>query len=465
MTISLSSRVASSQLYISEQNQRHTYYLGLLGDSHTNNGFYTDGTSPDGSTPPAYFVSSGTTNSARGWGWASWVGPLSMQRIQVVKSWARQSNGVLAAGTTPVGWPLSRQISQAQADPLWSLVNRAVILIGTNDVAFSIADWTAELLTQIKRIEKPVDLISIPPISSGVQTAVGGDSLAGWAWIMEANAVCKRIADSSGGRVRFINAYPTMNTPTTVPDGWATNYSYDTIHGSNLAAYQFADSYAQSLLPSGIGSDLDVWHNAGYASSTNASNLDQGFQNPCFATGTGGTGTGTIAGSITVTNIGTATHNGSVSANTMTGGSGNMQTIAITSNASGDGVDISSSTSMHNVGTTFVTAGDSLWFQAMVRVNSGGIYPRNMFTRLLGFQNPTNYSSVLFELDAAKEYALPLTETRTFLLRTPILVVPSGSGFSSLLWKMRITFAGAGSCTVDVGNPDTRRFKSSGVYI
>ncbi len=45
------------------------YYIGCFGDSITNGAVYTDGTSPDGKTPPAWHVSDANNNYLRAWGW------------------------------------------------------------------------------------------------------------------------------------------------------------------------------------------------------------------------------------------------------------------------------------------------------------------------------------------------------------------------------------------------------------
>ena len=449
---------------------RYAIGLGLFGDSITNNGYFTDGTSPDGASPSAYFVPGTTSNNARAMGWSTWVGPMSMQRIQVVKSWARQTNGVLAAGTSPAGFPLSVQITQALADPAWSQVNRAVVLIGTNDTTSSIATWTAALLVQLARLAgKQIDLITPPPRNDGTATAVGGDSLAGWAWLMQVRAVLKRIADASGGRIKYIDGYSAVNTGA-VPDALgANNVLPDNIHPSNVGAYLIANAYVNAVLPSSLGGDLDIWAGTGNAGSTNAAALDQGFSNPNFLTASGGTlstGTGALPAGLTLTAIGTGAAGAcSVAANTMTSGTGNMATIPITSSAAGDGVDLTTS-SVHAAGGTFLTTGDVAWAQMMVRINSGGIYPRNLFFRLTFF-NGTNYFSLLYEVPgtAGDEKALPLTASRTFLLRTPSFTVPAGiAAASSITAKFRPTFAAAGSCTIDVSNLEIRRIRSGTVY-
>lgn len=452
--------------------QRNTYYLGLFGDSEINRAFYSDADSPDGATPNAYFVPGAKNNAARAWSFPSWLFPNSMGRVQVLASWARQTNGVLTPGTTPPGFSLEKQITQALADRRWQKINRVVIMIGKNDSAYSIPVWAAELLRQIRRIDRPVDLIAPFPRSDAVASAAGGDGMNGWAWFIQAGQVMKRIADESGGRVRFITNYGAVNTPGTIPDGWAANNSDDTIHGNNVPHFKMADAYIASLFPSGLSGDLDIWPHNSHAGSSGANGLlDQGFSNPCLSTGTGGTagagvtlGAGQIASGLTLTGIGTGTvATPTTAATTIPGGIGNMQTIPITSGAAGDGVDITTS-SFHAAGGTFLRAGDLAFGQCLLRVNSGGIYPRNMFYRLNGFASPDNYNAVLFELDATKENALPMGGTRTFLLRTPLLLVPAGISFSNLVLKSRITFAGAGACTVDIGNIECRRIRAGVLY-
>lgn len=444
-------------------NPRFQYMLGIFGDSITHNGYYNSAVAATAGA--SWFNSTAADNFARAWGWATFVGPLSMQRAQVVKSWARQTNGLLTPGSTPTGYPLSVQITEALNDPLWPQVNRVVILIGTNDYSYTINACIQELLTQIRRLGKPVDLITSPPRSDAIATTTGGDSMQGWAWLAEWRLALRRVADQSGGYIRWIDGYGAINNPTASPDAYASGRSYDNIHPNNVGAYLIADAYVQSLFPSGIGGELDVWNTAGWAGSTGANGLiDQGFANPTLATASGGTGTGTIAGSLTVTNINAGTHSGSVAACTIPGGSGNMQTIAITSTTGGggDGVDIAGAT-MHASGGTFLSVGDTAYAQCLLRINSGGIYPRNLFWRLQGFDGTTNWNALLWEVDNTKENALPLTATRTFLLRTPILT-KSAAAYTNLQFKLRATFAGAGTCTIDISNLSCHRFRSGVSY-
>jgi lysophospholipase L1-like esterase len=396
-----------------------------------------------------------------------------MQRIQVVKSWARQTNGVLTAGTFPVGANLQYQINQALADPLWPSINRVAIMIGANDTAFSVATWVAALLVQLGRINKPIDLMAAPPRADAVNTAVGGDGMQGWAWFLEVRAQLKRIAEANP-RIKFIDAYSTVNSPLTIPDViLSTRVLPDTIHPNNAGAFLIADAYVNSLFPSGMSGDIDIWPNNAYADSAGANGvLDQAFQNPNFATATGGTagagvtlGAGQIAGSLTLTGIaGGTVLTPTTALSTIPGSTGNMQTIPITSTASGDGVAITNTVSLHNVGTTFLASGDQAYLQCFMRINSGGIYPRNLFARLLGFNGTTNYFNNFHDnATPANEIALPLTGTRTFLIRTPIFL-KSGAALTALNLRIAPTFAGAGACTIDISNLEVRRLKSGGIY-
>lgn len=434
--------------------QRYSIGLGLFGDSLTNAGFYT-------------YNSGQVDNFERAWGWSTWVGPMSMQRIRVVKSWAVNTNGLLATGQSPyVGNPLSVQVTAALASAEWARVTRAVICIGTNDSAFTISACAAELLTQIARLGKPVTLIS-PPAGSGTVTTVVGDGLAAWAWKLQWRETLKRIAAESRGWIQFVDAYGLANSPTTTPDVMqAGNYLPDGIHWNNVYAYKVADAFVSAHLPSGIAGDLDIWPHSGSAASTNAASLDQGFGNSTFATASGGTGTGTIAGSFTAANVGAATHNGdSVGATAMTGGFGNMQTITITSGGNDQGITFETA-SFHAAGTRFLAAGDQAFGQCLVRIRSGGIYPKNVALRLQGYDGTNNHTAQLFEPSSGAptaEAALPLTATRTFLLRTPLLTAPSAA-FTSLTMRLRPLFAGAGTCQIDIGNFECRRFRAGGVY-
>jgi lysophospholipase L1-like esterase len=438
--------------------------LALFGDSISQNGYY----SSSGTSASAWFVPGSTDMFERSWGYGTWIGPLSMQRVRVVKNYGIQTNGLLVPGTSPVGYPLSTQVTAALADPEFVNVDRAVFLVGSNDASavkadgtnVTIAEATAELLRQIARINKPVTLATVPP-RGGTVTAVVGDSLRLWAWLAEWRVVCKRIADNSRGRVAFVDAYRLLNSPTTVPDVFAAGYTYDNIHPNNAGAYLIADAIVSSLIPTGISGDLDLWPTNTSAATTGATKLDQGFANPTMGTASGGSGTGTIAANLTVTNIGTATHSGSVIANP--NGLGNMQRIAITSNAAADGVNVATD-SFHAAGTQFLSEGDEAYVQMLVTVNSGGIYPRNMRCLLTAFNGTTTYLRMLHETDPTKEVALPLLATRSFLMRTPTFVMSPGAALTNLQGTFRATFAGAGACTIDIGNIECRRSRSGGVY-
>lgn len=445
--------------------QRDVTYIGLLGDSHTHNGHYNSAVGAlAGAT---WHDTDATDNITRAWGWSTWVGELSMQRVRVVKSWAMQTNGVLATGSNPAGYPLSRQITNMLSDPLFARVNRVALMIGTNDRVYSLPSWEAELRAQIGRIPRPIDLISIPPRADATNTTIGGDGMQAWAWYHNANAILSDVAARSGGKIRYINTRSMLNTPTTVPDVWATNHSYDNLHGTSVAAYKIADVYVNSLLPAISATGLDVWTSNSYAGSAGANNLiDQGFINPLFGTASGGTLntgiTGTGAAGLTISQIAGGAAAASVVSNGITG-IGNMQRLAVTSSGNGDGVDVTGAT-MHAAGGTFLQPGDQAFAQALVTLNSGGIYPRNLFFRLQGYDGTTNWSALSHELNTTNEpIALPLTGTRSFLLRTPIFTAPD-LPMSNLQIKFRPTFAGAGACTIDIGHFECRRFRGGGLY-
>ncbi len=444
---------------------RTTVGVVTFGDSLSQNAIYSDGT--ETVAPPRNFVDSALNNNWRGWGYAAWLGPLSMQRIQLVKNYAVQTNGLLTAGTTPAGHPLSTQVTAYLADRASGTVkaSRAIIMVGTNDSASTIAACTAELLTQIARLNMPVDLMAAPP-RGGTVTTVVGDGMQLWAWLMEWRAICKRIAENSGGRVRFIDTYPLVNSPTTVPDVLAAGYTYDNIHSNNSAAYRWADAYVSAVLPSSLAGDLDLWPNNSSAATSGANNLlDQGIANPIMGTtsgGTAGTGaSGTVAASFTATGQGTGTVVCSVISNP--NGIGNMQRMVITSNAAADGANLTTA-DFKAAGGTFLTAGDECWVQALVTVNTGGILPRHLRLHLLATDGSSNYFRMCMEIDAAKEVALPITATRSFLFRTPKFVMPAGFTPTSMTGVFRAAFAAAGSCTIDIGNFECRRFRSGGVY-
>lgn len=428
--------------------------LVAFGDSIPgNNAIYSNGTDPDGIVPPPWFVHSAVDNSWRSWSLLAWIGPLSLQKIQVERSYCSQTNGLLTAGTAPVGQPVSAQVTRYLADRAAGRVkaDRALIMAGSNDVSvFSVAAMVAELLTQIARLDMPIDLLSIPQRGASGNTTVidvpSGQQM--WGKIQQWNAALKNIAAASDGKVRFIDFYALGNTPTAVPDVMRTDRTYDDLHSNNAYGFVGADAYVASVLPSGLAGDLDLWSsNSNAASSGGANMIDQGVINPLMGTASGGTGTGAVAGSHTITNVGTATHVGSVIANP--NGVGNLQRIAITSNANNDGVSFATA-SFHAQGGTFLNAGDEVYLQCLVTINSSGIYPKNLRLQFLALDNlATNWLRKVFDIDAAKEVALPLTAARTLLLRTPSFIVPAGLTFTSVVGSLRPIFAAAGACTID----------------
>ena len=430
-------------------------YVFVVGDSHPNNAYYTDGASPDGLTPPAYFVAGASNNNSRSYGFPSWLEAISMGKVVVLASFARQTNGFLTAGTNPVGVPVSVQVTQMMAHKLWSLCTKVICLGGFNDGLFSRASVVNELKAQQARTGKPWAVLSPPPRSDATATTVGGDGMQRWAWTPALRLDLKRASDESGGRLRFIDTYPLVNNPTATPDAWRSGWTYDDIHGNNAPAYTMAKTVVDDLFPAGPGTNFELWRTSAWAGASGANGLvDQGFSNPTFATTTGGTlstGSGNLPAGLTLTAIG----GGSaglcvVAACDIPGGSGNMVTIPGTTTASGDGWDLTSA-SAHGAGGTFLTPGDQAYAQMLIRLN-GGIYPRNMFFRLTGF-NGSNYHALQWELDVSKEIALPLSGSPVFLLRTPILTCPSGAALSSLTFKFRPTWAGAGTPSISVSNP------------
>lgn len=295
------------------------------------------------------------------------------------------------------------------------------------------------------------------------------------------------------------------------------------IHTSSLAGFKGGQLVGNALFPGGVGNPLDLWTTVAYVDTSGGANLlDQGFRDPTLAapiaaftasisgttmtvsaigsgslavghgvcgagitagtfitaqlTGSAGsTGTYTVSTSQTVASasmygvmglaivtIGTATFTLTQAANTIPGGVGNMLSIAITKNADGDGVDVTTHNMATSGGGRFLAENDDAWFQLFIRVNSGGVYPRNLFTRLQGF-NGTNYYAVWCPLDVTKEpVALPFDGTTRLLPRTPVLTAPA-TAFSNLQGKFRPTFAGAGAgtCTIDISLPDVRRFRAA----
>lgn len=432
-----------------------TLNLGLFGDSLTNNGYYaTDPVSgatynnPDG-TYPNYFLDGGN-NRTLTQGWSTWLSPLSLGRIKVVKSWARKTNGLLAVGDSPVGFPLSVQVTQALADPSWSRIDRAVWMGSVNDAyaGASIDDCARELVAQIARIGKPVDLIAPPPNTTNANDNTG-DGMKIWAWLLEWRRTLKAIADSSNGYIRFIDGYSVNATPTTTPATYIASRTMDGIHTNSAGAYFIALAYINATFPGGVGAgDLDIWPHDSFAGTSGAAGrIDQGFANPIFAAASGGTGTGVVAGSLTVANTAGGTHNGSVAASTILGSYGNMQGLALVAAAAGDGATITGA----STSSGFAAAGDYVWAQALVRINAGGIFPRALELRLNGFQNPTNWQALEWQAQDATDVAFPFTASTTLLLRTPKLLVPSGA-FSALIPRLLVRFAGAGSCSIDIAN-------------
>lgn len=455
--------------------QRFSIGVGLFGDSITNNAFTTSGTSPDGSSPSSFWVDGATDNYSHGCGWPSWLGPLSFERIRVVNSWARQSNGLLTAGSAPAGYPLSVQVTQALASSSWAQIQRAIIMIGTNDSSFTVEACAAELLTQIARMGKPVTLVSAPP-RAGTVTGVVGGSLAWWAWLQQWRAVCRRIADASGGYITFVDGYRPVCSPSTSPDVMAAGYllaDAANLHPNNAGAYLIADAIVQSILPTGISGDIDIWPNNSSAVDTNAVLLDQGVRNPLMVVGSGGTLTGFSGGTAatdtpqyyTTAKVGTPTSTVASLVSSPYGGFG--QHVEIQPAANGDGFTVASA-SFHNAGRTqFLEPGDSAWAQCIVTLDAESVYPKNITMRLNPFTGVTNYFAwALCNTPTYAEVALPLAGARSFLVRTPLFVVPSGVTFTSVIARAGAYYAGAAgaACGVTISNMECRRFRAGGVY-
>ncbi len=455
--------------------QRYSIGVVIFGDSQANNAFFTSGTAPDGASPSAFWVDGATENYSLGQGWPAWLGPLSFERIRVVESWARQTNGLLAAGSAPAGFPISVQVSQHLASSRRSQCRRAIIQTGTNDSAFTVAECAAELLKQIARIGLPVTLVAAPP-KAGTVTAVVGDSLARWAWLQEWRAVCRRIADESGGWVSFVDGYRPVCSPTTSPDVMAAGYVLaDTqdIHYNNAGAYLVADGIVNSILPTGISGDLDIWPNNSSAVDTNAVLLDQGVRNPLMVVGSGGTLTGFSGGTAatdtpqyyTTLKLGTPTTSVASLVASPYGGFG--QHVEIQPAANNDGFSVAS-TSFHNAGRTqFLQPGDMAWAQCIITLDAETVYPKNIGMRLNPYTGTTNYYAyAMLGSPTYAEVALPLTGARSFLVRTPQFVVPAGVTFTSIIARAFVYYAGsaAAACGVTVSNMECRRFRSGGVY-
>lgn len=455
--------------------QRYSIGVGLFGDSMTHNAFYTDGTSPDGATPSAYWVDGALNNYSRASGWPSWLGPLSFQRIQIVGSWARQTNGILDQGSTPAGYPLSVQVTQALASSRWAQVQRALIMLGTNDTEFTINACATELLAQIARLGKPVTLVAPPP-RQGTVTTVVGDSLAWWAWLLEWRATLKRIADQSNGWISFVDGYRVLCSPTTSPDVMQAGYllaDASNLHTNNAGAYLIADAVVKSILPTGIDGDLDMWPNNSSAVDTNAVLLDQGVRNPLMVVGAGGTLTGFSGGTaatdtpqyFTTAKVGTPTSTVASLVTSPYGGFG--QHVEIQPASNGDGFTVASA-SFHNAGRTqFLEPGDMAWAQCIVTLDAESVYPKSISLRLNPYTGAVNY--FYMALDLAPTYidvALPLSGAKSFLLRTPTFIVPAGVTFTSLISRAGVYYAGAAgaACGATVSNMECRRFRSGGVY-
>lgn len=443
------------------------WYMAVLGDSQPHNAIYSSGA---GSTTPLgnWFADGSTDNYWRSWGWPSWVGPMSMQRIQVVKSWARQTNGILTPGTNPAGYPLSLQITTMLADPIYSKVNVVALMVPTNDTAYSLSVWAQELRKQLARISKLVLLIAAPPRNDSVATTDGGDGLRGWAWLLQARKIARQIADESNGRIKWVDGYTKNNTPGTTPDvaPAGTLLAADNIHTSNVGAYNISDAVVAALGQISTTTDIDVWpHNSSAADTVGTSpsyRLDQGIVNPLMLSAGGTVPAGTAYGNQTIAAVGAPTSVTGATGTASPLGFGNLQQVTTVALASGDGFSALTA-SFHNAGGTFLSAGDAAWVQAYVVLKAGGIYPRTMELRLAGFQNPTNYIYACFALNATNEYALPLSGDRAFLLRTPTFYAPVGINLSNLQGRLLVYYAGAGTSVVQYGHFECRRFRS-GTY-
>lgn len=282
------------------------FRIYYLGDSHKNNPFYTDGASHDGLSPPSYFSAEAPNSNYRGWGSPPWVHALSMGQVRCVGSKARQTNGLLTAGTNPVGVPGSVQVAQMLADPAYALANVVGIGFGFNDPAFSIAAESAALDAVLAQITgRLILLYPSPPRSDAAATTVGGDGMQAHAWYVRWNEELKRKADASNGRIQYVDSYGEFNNPTATPDSWRPGWSYDNIHGTNATGYVEGRAVVNKLFPGGVGTTFDLWRTSSWSRAAGANGLvDQGFCNPTFAAATA-TFTASASGTtLTVTAVG-----------------------------------------------------------------------------------------------------------------------------------------------------------------
>jgi hypothetical protein len=284
-------------------------------------------------------------------------------------------------------------------------------------------------------------------------------------------AAYKQISDDSNGRVSFIDFYSLVNTPLASPDEMQAVFTYDNLHPNARASFLLAQRFVAAFTPENPLSGVDIWNSNRYAGNTNAAGLNQGFINPVLATASGGTagagvtlGAGAIAGSLTITGVATGTiagGNATVAASTIPGGSGNMQSMIITSAADGDGVTVVTA-SAHAAGGQFLVPGDYAFAQMLCRINAGGIFPKRLYFRLIGFATPTTKTSTLFDdiIPLNDAVAIPELSGVTLLLRTPLIYINSGMGnLTNLQLTFTPVFAGAGNCTINIGNIEIRRIR------
>lgn len=458
---SLSAIIHPVARFQKDPNQGVQTVLGVFGDSNSHNAIYTTG---GVAGMKRWFYDDATDNYWQPWGWESWVGPISMQRVRIGKSWAASGTGVFATANYPQN--LAYQISEALIDPAWSDIHAVVVMIGTNDYNNSILDWRQNLLTQLKRINKPVYLCSPYPRADAVNSATVANGLVGWAWFLNMREECRRIADNSGGWIRYVDTYSVLNSPSAGTDAFAAGYTFDNIHSNYLGAYKAADIIVKAVCPSGVSGTIDTWpSNSSAATSVGASSdfkLDQGHANPLMIATGGTVPAGSAYGSQTIVAYGSPT---SVTGATGTAnplGQGNLQQITVASLADGDGFDATSA-SFHNAGGTFLGPGDSAWGQALVIVKSGGIWPKSILFRVIGY-NGSNYTRSWGTFDPSKEVPLNFGQDTALLLRTPLITVPSGiAAFSSLTLRLGVKYAGAGSGVTQY-NMECRRFRAGQSY-
>lgn len=340
----------------------------------------------------------------------------------------------------------SREIlARVQADVLenpMGFPQYAVVCVGVNDflngtaVSTTIANVTA-IIAQIKNGGVEPIMCTLPPIATtatGYSTTVRAAYLRYNGWL---KSYCSK------NNIKLIDLYGAWVNPTDAAGEWATNYSTsDGIHPSPLGV--------QKLAINSLKADIQAWTPPvqpravaivdAYATDSSIPQLNT----YAIVSGSGGTGTGTVATGYIVAVTGTgATTNTVVS---RSDGYGSNQKMVVTSGANSDSATLRFTAAQGTTYAGYVSAGDKIRLQACISLTS--ITALSRFDCWMEF---TSGGVTYFAYGTTNSTGTNWTDDMaTLVIECPEVTVPSG-GLTTLNFQMRVQFSGAGGATVETG--------------